>query len=85
MYTTRKKSNSVFISEDLTAVRNKLLYKAKRHRDAGIFKYAWSRDGTIKVMLQSGAVQSLTLMAHLDSLVEHHSDQPTNQGWQKPG
>ena len=44
VYTAKKKSNSVFISEDLTAVRNNLLYKAKRHRDAGIFKYAWSRD-----------------------------------------
>ena len=56
VYTARKKRNPVFISEDLTAVRNNLLFKAKRHRDAGIFKYAWSRDGTIKVMLQSGAV-----------------------------
>ena len=33
------------------------------------FKYAWSRDGNIKVMLPPGNVHALSTMADLSSLV----------------
>lgn len=72
LYDARKRSADVFVSEDLTAVRSNILYKARLERKVGRFKHCWSTDGRINIRMPDDKKHVITTQAQLDRLIDEH-------------
>ena len=59
----------VFVNEDLTSQRNKLLYLARAAAKAGHLQGAWSHDGTVLVKDMKGMVRRITSPTSIDDAV----------------
>ena len=69
VFQSRKKCDSIFVGEDLTKVRNHLLYLARTERKAGRFTHCWTSDGWIMVPLKDNSVRAITTQAQLDNVI----------------
>ena len=58
---------NTYINEDLTKTRSELLYKARKMKNNGRFKSAFSRDGRIFVLDNNDRRQLITSAKNLDS------------------
>lgn len=72
IYDMRKNCDSVFVSEDLTAVRSNILYKARLERKFGRFKHCWSTDGRINIRLHDDTKHVITTLSQLDRLIDEN-------------
>lgn len=72
VYDARKNCPGVYVSEDLTAIRSSIHFKARQERAAGRFKHCWTTDGRINIRLPDDSKHVITTQSQLDRLIDDH-------------
>ena len=63
-------SRQVFVNEDLTKLRSRLLWKGRQMKKAKVIADTWTHDGRVLIKTLKGKTQAVSSMPYLETFVE---------------